>query len=322
MVAPEPPPGPVARVPGRHLWAGQLWEHFGHFLCESLSRVWAAGPAGGVESLVFIPKRPGKGRDPKRYQQELLRLLGVEVPVRVVTEPTEFEELVVPGQGFGLGRIERGTPEMQALCHSRLREIPAEGPARLYLSRSALGGVEGGALLEQVLEANLAREGYEVFHPEKYPVATQIARYRAASHVVGLDGSAFHLFGMVAQPEQKAAIVLRRTSKVSQSLRHQIAAFSGRDPEMIDALVADWVPERSDHANRDSFGQLDFGVVARTLAGHGYVDDPDGWQIPKFREFVRDAMDLGQRLGRTFERHRREQPGTGAATDAQPARSN
>jgi hypothetical protein len=304
MVPPEPRPAPAGRLAGRHLWGGQLWAHFGHFLCESLSRVWGLAQAEGAQSIVFVPKRPKLGTALRRYQSDMLSLLPGHLPVTVLTEPTEVEELVVPGQGFGLGRIAAGTPEFRRFFQQGFApEVAASGPARLYLSRSGLGGLEGGALLETRLEAHLAGAGYEIYHPEKHTIADQLARYRAATHVLGLDGSAFHLFGFVARPEQQCGVILRRSSTVFRSLAQQIESFSGRRPDIVSAIAADWVHELRGRPSRNSFGELDFPRLGAELARLGYLDPSQAdWPAPAPDEFAADIDARSERKGAQYTR--------------------
>lgn len=337
MVAPQAAPEPVARLAGRHLWCGQLWSHFGHFLCESLSRLWALDALGDdpPDSLVFVPKRPVTGGAPDpvpggaalmRFQRDCLDLLGITIPVTLIDRPTEVEELITPGQGFGLGAISTGTPEFRAFIGARFgREVAPEGPERLYLSRSALGGREGGALLEDRLEANLARAGYEICHPQHHSLADQVARYRAARAVVGLDGSAFHLFAFAAQPGQagrparRAAIILRRNSKVYQPLAAHVGAFTGVAPAILSALSADWVPEGRGRAGRYSFGQLNFPALAAGLRDAGFINGSDDWHWPRWREqkAAIGAIEAGKRI-RLVRLGQRKRPAPPAAAEAMP----
>lgn len=294
MVPPDTLPRPSARLEGRHLWCGQLWAHFGHFLCESMARIWALADTDRIDGLIFIAKRPGRVEKLKGWQADYLALLGIDLPVTVLAEPTEVAELVVPGQAFGLGPIDRATPEYRAFFHDRFcKDVVAAGPKKLYLSRSALGGLEGSVILEEMLEANLVAAGYEVFHPQKHSIAEQVAHYRAATHVLGLDGSAFHMFGFVARADQKAAVILRRNSSVPNGLVHQIEAFTGRRPDVVAHVVADWVPQHKERAGRYSFGQLDFAAVAAELQDLGYIDNAADWKIPRFREVRKAIEDFG-----------------------------
>ncbi|MFC3119099.1 glycosyltransferase 61 family protein [Jhaorihella thermophila] len=102
--------------------------------------------------------------------------------------------------------------KFRTAIHERFaREVEPDGPERLYVSRSALG-LGKGLLGEELLESLLEREGYEIFHPQKHPMQTQIARYKAARQIVAADGSALHLYAMVGRADQRVAMISRRES--------------------------------------------------------------------------------------------------------------
>ena len=189
---------PIAKLSGNWLYAGVLWVHFGHFLAESTARLWAIDKLKSeLDGIVFIPKRPAVGEQLQTMHQTFMDLLGCDLPIKVINEPTEVERLHVPGQGFGLGPMVSGTDEFRSYIHNNFgKNIEANGPEKLYISRSALSTKKGGIVGEEHLETYLQDEGYEIFHPQKHDMPTQIAHYKAARKIIALDGSALHLFGL------------------------------------------------------------------------------------------------------------------------------
>ena len=295
--SPPPRAEASARLEGRHLYAGQFWVHFGHFLSESTARLWA--DASGLDGIVFVPKRPARSIEPLGWQSDFLRLAGLgDLPLRILRAPTEVERLVVPGQGFGLGEIARGTPEMHALARRIAAAVPEGDGGDLYLSRSGLSGSEGSALCEEVLEENLAASGYEIFHPQAHPLPEQIGRYRAARRIVSLDGSALHLFGFAGHAGQKVAMVKRRTSSAWGNIARQLEGFCGIEPLIVDAVAADWSPEGKGFGDRQSWGQLDFARLRDALVAGGFVDEGAPWRVPGYREQRRAAMARGKGMQR------------------------
>lgn len=284
-------PSQTEPLAGRWLWGGVLWVHFGHFLVESTSRLWALNALEApVDGILFIPKRPKAGDMTRGFQRAFVDQLAPGLPIRVATDPLEVEELVVPGQGFGLGRITAGTPAFRAAIHDRFgREIEPVGPDRLYVSRSALGLGKGGLLGEERLEALLAEHGYETFHPQQHSIEEQLARYKAASKIIAADGSAVHLYAMVGRADQDVAIVLRRKSTAHNLLAANVSGFCGTDPLMIDALRTEWVKaEGKKKSNRLSFGELDHPAIARALSAGGFI--PEGTTWPATTKAEREAM--------------------------------
>ncbi|MCI5095683.1 MAG: glycosyltransferase family 61 protein [Rhodobacteraceae bacterium] len=282
-------------LPGRWLWGGVLWQHFGHFLVESTARLWAlANLDKPVDGILFIPKRPKVGEEVRGFQKEFVHLMKPDLPIRVSAKPARVEELVVPGQGFGLGKIIAGTPKFRDAIHADFaRDVQPDGPEKIYISRSKLGLAKGGLLGEERMEQYLQAEGYEIFHPQEHNLTTQLARYKAARKVVAADGSALHLFAMVGKPDQPVAMVLRRQSDANNLLARNVAHFCGSTPLVIGALRTEWVPRHKQKSSRLSFGELDHPVIGRALSDHGFISNGDNWAPLTEEERKQTLVDKG-----------------------------
>lgn len=282
---------------GRWLWGGVLWVHFGHFLVESTSRLWALDCLDApVEGILFMPKRPRVGEAVQKFQTDFIDLMAPGLPVRSLARPTRVEQLVVPGQGFGLGKITAGTGKFRDAIHNRFaRDVRPDGPDKLYISRSALGLGKGGLLGEERLEQLLRAEGYEIFHPEQHDLATQIARYKAAKMVVAADGSALHLFAMVGRADQPVAMILRRTGGANNLLALNVETFCGAAPLVISALRTEWIRAGRGKSDRLSFGELDHATLGRALGEGGFVRKGQDW--PVLTEAERQAILTAKGLG-------------------------
>ena len=189
------------------------------------------------------------------------------------------EELLVPGQGFGLGRIAEGTPEFRATMTRMAQALPSDPPRKIYVSRTRFNG-RGGVLYEKTIERNMMDQGYTIIHPEKMDLQEQLRFYKSATHIVGVDSSAFPIAGMVAEPSKKIAFILRRDNKAHESIAAQISGMIGRDPVIIDALAANWVEKGATSSNHLSWGELDHASLARDLQDHGFIDDKNRWKAP------------------------------------------
>ncbi len=300
---PEAPQTDIEKLSGRWLFAGLLWIHFGHFLAESTSRLWALDQLKGkVDGILFIPKRPAVGDAISQMHYSFMETLGCDLPIEVASQPTEVEKLYVPGQGFGLGSMVLGTPEYREFINNNFgKNIEPDGPEKLYISRSALGPKRGGIIGEEALEQNMVANGYEVFHPQQHTMHDQVAKYKAAKKVVALDGSALHLFALVGKKSQKVAMIPRRTSSVHNNISNQIEAFCGTPPLVADVIVNDWVPERFNRPNRMSIGELDIDMLAKMLKEHGFVDNADDWQSLPWRQRKRAIRQLEKSLNTNFK---------------------
>ena len=295
--APARPEGTLPVRKGTWLWGGVLWMHFGHFLVESMARLWALDHLDRkIDGILFIPKRPKNGDEVAGFQSKLIEMMGVDVPVVCAATPERVERLIVPGQGFGLGTMIQGTPEFRAAMANRFgKEIAAEGPKKLYVSRSKLPAGRGNLIGEAELEANLAAEGYTIYHPEKHDIAHQIARYKAASHIIAAEGSSLHMVAMVCDSKTDVAIVVRRPSGATRNLEVHLEAFCGKAPVTITQLTQSWKP-RGAAKPRNWMGELDMPALQDALISAGFIDSTGPRWAPLDPGTVRD------RLGDRFER--------------------
>jgi hypothetical protein len=268
----------VPKIEGRWLWAGPLFGHFGHFLTESTSRLWALNVfRRNLDGVLFMQKRPNGDPNLRPFQRALLDLFGVDVPVRIVDEHIRVDRLIVPGQGFGLGLISAGTPEMRDFVHQCFaKNVAPEGPERLYISRSGLGEAASMILCETQIESCLSAAGYHIFHPQDHSLEVQIAHFRAARDIIVADGSAAHLLGFVARPDQRIAYLLRRTW-FWQAQTVQLAGFTGREPTVINAIRNQWFLKNAGPRNDLSFAELDMAQLKTALSAAGFIDSDQPW---------------------------------------------
>ena len=293
------PDEPITDLPGTHLFGGNFRGHFGHFLVESTARLWAMDHLPQPpESILYLPYR-GEVDAIERVMEghdRFYRLLGIDIPVRTFGTPLRVERLFVPELGFGWAERYAGSPAYRAFMQGRLRAAVApEGGKKLYISRARLVAQRGGVLGETVIEENLARAGYEIFHPEKHPVDVQIARYRAAERIVALDGSALHLAAYVTDPGTRVAMILRRSKAMAADYRLQFRSFCDVALDVIDVVRTDWVSGTSDRVDFRSVGEIDFDALFKALAAQGYV-------TKSFRPRLPDAAGMAALLAEFTKR--------------------
>ncbi len=285
------------QLEGKWLWGGVLWRHFGHFIVESTGRLWPLARGGaGFRGVLFVAKSPQYGTALNGFQKAFFDLAGAE-DVRVLDRPTRVENLVVPGQAFGIGPISHGTEKLRSFFHTRFAtDVPAEGPDKLYISRSRVGPSKGALAYEEYIEGLLEKEGYTVFHPQNHDMSTQIARYKAAKQVVASEGSALHLFGMVARPDQDVAVLVRRRSKATKYIENHLTGFSGRAPLIIDHVIRVWRPEDRSQS-RYVRSEIDVKKTQQTLLEKGFVSGGPKWEQPSVDE-VEAALNTGERAAK------------------------
>ena len=297
---------PVTDLPGRHLFAGHFRGHFGHFLVESTARLWALDHIGGkLSSILYLPYRGEVGAIERAMKghEGFFRLLGIDTPVRTHGCTLRVEELYVPELGFGWLERYAGSPAYRAFMQGRLNAaVTAEGGERLYISRAKLNAARGGILGETVIEENLARLGYEIFHPERHPLEVQIARYKAARVIVALDGSALHLAAYVLQPGATVAMILRRSKANVGDYDRQFRSFCGVVPQIVDVIRHDWVAGDATRVDFRSVGEIDFSALFDRLKILGLVPPDFHPDLPTQTDIAAMLAGYEDKRGAPFRR--------------------
>lgn len=188
------------------IYAGVFFNHFGHFLLESLARLWYAREHPhlpiiwvGVDTWASPPTLKG-------WQREILDVLGLQNPVRVLIAPERFHVLHVPDAGY----------KYADWCHPQhadflavfggIAQVPGR---RVWLSRSNVGngvGMMNGAMIEE----NVRKSGWLPVRPEELSVREQLTVLAEAEEVAGEEGSAFHLLLLLSDLSSKQFHVFRR----------------------------------------------------------------------------------------------------------------
>ncbi|MFZ7093257.1 FkbM family methyltransferase [Primorskyibacter sp. 2E233] len=274
------PEDEIEELPGTWLWGGTLWQYFAHFIVESSCRLWGLDHLNGEkpDGIVFIPRRHRGAQEFASFQTGFFEALGVDLPIHVVHPAARVERLIVPNQGFGLGEISAGTPAFRNFMHRRFGEgIAADGPENLYISRSRLGPKRGALVGEARIEQELAAQGYEIFHPERHDMPTQIARYKAARRILASEGSALHLFGFVGRADQRVGVITRRKSMATQHILSQLRSFTGAEPVLLDTLRRVWQHKETPRA-RLSTGEPDLPKLQHALVREGFIQPGPIWE--------------------------------------------
>lgn len=220
-IPPKPLDPIVPIVTGRSLYAGPVWNHFGHILCDSLHRLWALH-ADDFDRIVFAGVVGLRGVDtPEQLKRseipdvaiKIMEAIGLpKLEMMLVREPVRFEHLYVPEPG---SRIQEGALPWY-FDHLRLyqdhleRHLPSYvGPRSVYYSRRHLLW-RGGTLGSSHFAKLLARDGFVEVQPETLSIKEQFNMVLNADRVVFDEGSAVHIIEVLARCPGKFFMFPRR----------------------------------------------------------------------------------------------------------------
>jgi hypothetical protein len=216
------------------IYAGPLYFHFGHFLLESLARAWYARRQ--PEALfAWAGQHTWQGVELKPWQREILDILGITNPTRIIADPARFELLHVPDIGYRYD--DRFHPEHADFLarHAGPRQVPGH---RLWVSRSQVDN-EARDLNAAPTERRLAQAGWTVAHPETLTVREQLDHLARAEVVAGEEGSAFHALMLLKDVASKKFHIVRRHGREHGNLhtigeaRHVDQSFSTIERQLV-----------------------------------------------------------------------------------------
>jgi hypothetical protein len=268
----------LAQVKGHHLFGGLLQnEHFGHFLVESLSRLWGFDKLGSrYDTVAYYLRRPHLPIAP--FVTEMLQILIPGIKLHIVKDPTEFETLAVPqqlvqnGSGYMFGH-----PMIASMC-KRLRLSGGAGAKKVYVSRSKISKYAGGILGDYLIDQYLEDAGYKIVYPETMSIRDQLATYSEAEQLIFTEGSALHLYALVANPTQRAFMIHRRVN-TGLPFDWQIRSFGGPKLQGDPFVEKLWVPQHQAPNAAQAKAIINFGALSQQLHDYGFVASPP-WPQP------------------------------------------
>lgn len=295
----------IRHLPGTHMFLGPLFGHFGHFLVESICRIWAFDALRDkIDGVVYVPKFQNRPEHVVNVYRPALAAMGVTAPVLNLDEPTRVDRLYVPLQGFGMFQMIEGAPEFRDFIRTHAgKNVAPRGDKKIYISRSELPAARGSILGEPLLEKWLQDEGYTIFHPQKHDHVTQIAAYRAATHIISVDCSPLHLLALVGSPEQKVGVIARRGGNLDEIFARQITAFQGAEAHPINCLKRNWIEEHANRPSRTSWGEVNFNSVWKRLSDAGLISGATPWPNLTDDQITDEVVRISEGAGVKFKAH-------------------
>lgn len=215
------------KLTGRYLYLGWYFNHFGHFLLESLCRCWALSEIERVADLKILFHIHDPNVRPNKKYFKLLSLLGVkENQITFIQKDCQVEELIVPSQQAVLARAM--SVETLALYQRITKTVLKESRSNteninVYISRRLLATDKRKALNEYSLEKAFHAAGYQVVHPQLLSIRDQVLLFAKARNIAGTEGTALHhlLFSLPGAHMRLLGTVPRMADVITQVTLNQ-----------------------------------------------------------------------------------------------------
>lgn len=187
------------------VYMGTAFHHFGHFLLESLNRLWWIVKNRMFDIKVVFLKN-------KIFESpflELLELVGIKKENIVFLEsPTKFRSVIIPDQSLCF--FDSYHQELVLPYEEMLKKITPSNYGKIYLSRTQFRKKD--CINEEYFEEFYREMGYKIIYPEQLNIKEQISLVSGADEIVSTIGTISHL-----------ALFAKKGARITSLLRSRTA---------------------------------------------------------------------------------------------------
>ncbi len=187
------------------LFLGACNAHWGHFLIEGLSRVWAILETDKYKDYEFCYCLREKNSFPS-YMREVFHLLGIDSDkIKIIEQPTQYDEIAIPQISSKINSF--WTDEYATTINKIKSNVNPVKGGKYYLTRTAyIDNIIGEPNLEDIFRKN----GYQIVSPEQLSVTEQISIFSGADEIASISGTTAH--NMVFMKDTATGVILERLS--------------------------------------------------------------------------------------------------------------
>ena len=202
------------------LYGGFLYNHFGHFLVESLGRLWAYKYVKELDPYIcfYVPWGVPDYLDKNNYVNQTLT--GFKIPLKKLiffNDLIQLKKVIIPHQKYDYCRNPDYIFSEFIKNFSFDESVPEgfENADKIYVSRANLpfassnNCIHGRAIGEITFEQYLLSNGYQIFYPELYSLFQQLTVYNNAKKIIFSSGSALHTCILIPNFQADVAIISR-----------------------------------------------------------------------------------------------------------------
>lgn len=258
-------------------YAGILLNNFGHFLLESLSRLWAYHLFENLNLpiLFYAPWGTSDYLKKDNYINQTLKGFGIPAE-RIIfcNEITWFKAVIIPEQKYGFTICRN--PDHRFLNFIGSFDIPLNikptlpTAERIYVSRSGLPFKQGRPIAETLFENFLQANKYIIIHPETLTLFQQLILYKNARQIIFCDGGATYATILLPKLKADIAIVARRRD-YRGNYKDITEHFAGYKKTVL------WIDEvvwqyQFGAETWDALAEVDWHKVSLALKEDGFVE--------------------------------------------------
>lgn len=218
-------------------YCGYLMHQWGHFLLDSLTRVWyCLEHDNEIEKYVFFTEENNEVQLSGNYV-ELFKLLGIWDKVEFINKPVRFSKVIIPERGFVGGKY------FAKIFLSVFDNISAKAKVdeswekydKIYFTRNQYKKSLNADIGFEMLDDYFQKNGFQLIAPERLTLSQLIYIIRHAKVVASGSGSVSH--NMLFANHNQKLLLLEKTVLNND---YQVGVNVARDLDVtyIDANLA------------------------------------------------------------------------------------
>lgn len=280
------------------IYAGPMISRYGHFLTESLARLWFARQR--PELPIVWDWSNLKNRHFLQYQSDIFAMLGITNTHIFLNKPTQFKTLHVPEPGFTLGGFFH--PDHANFLGVHEKEVISG--KFVYISRSKIKS--RGCCNECDIEKMLQNHGWTIFHPQELSVKKQLDALSTAEVCLMIAGSAQHSLLLLNNVKTRFVILPRAhhtTYNLIQSCKadnYYLLNISKTILRKEDVLTADLfmldVDELEHIVTKTNNFTLNLELFKDVLVKNQKLTDNRYYEVPELLYTCNTSVELAIRL--------------------------
>jgi hypothetical protein len=207
---------PIVERDEEVVFGGRIVEHFGHFMFESLGRLWAMlDPAYADKKIVFVSSNKWIVK-PECIERtvSVVRMMGI-APDKIeildnVHNSFRFRKIYVPEPAKAHGFGDSFNVRFKDIFDRVRENLPDtyKGVDKVFYSRDFTKSGTGSIIGEKKIVDVFRRNGFKVFYPDDMTMLEQMSLMKHCKVLAGFGGSSFHQ--SVFMPDGSGLLYLSR----------------------------------------------------------------------------------------------------------------
>ena len=251
------------------IYGGPIFYHFGHFIAESIHRIYAKHQFNKFKNCKIAFHASGsKKRDLLPWMVSVLKVLGIKSKdVLLIDKPIRFSTLVVPKPGRILGGRNLFQDYNSLFPLAPIKISPQNAAKILYVSRSEhifSGGYLGEALVEDILEEH----GVRVVRPESLPLSDFLSLFLQAEKIIASEGSAIHNLELCGKTNVEIFLIARRSGAKArfQSVLENLTDRSVIFEQMNSGVALEWDWKKNTASRSRAVSFVDIPALLQSIS--------------------------------------------------------